>query len=111
LETPGDPTNSSYVGTVDIITPYEGRGLPSISNIVEGNTTGGFPTTTSSQWGILAYNATSSALMQNYVNSAVNDIGWIYVPDEAGESSKTNGFPYNVLPSYLNTELGFLSNT
>jgi hypothetical protein len=108
---PGDPTNSSYVGTVDIITPYEGRGLPSISNIVEGNTTGGFPTTTSSQWGIFAYNATSSALTQNYVNSAVNDIGWIYVTDEAGESSKTNGFPYNVLPTYLNTELGFLSNT
>lgn len=108
---PGDQTNSSYVGTVDIITPYEGSGLPSAANFLKQNTTGGFPTTVSSQWGIFAYNVTSSALTQNYVNSAVNYIGWIYVTDEAGESSSTIGFPYNILPTYLNTEMGYLTNT
>lgn|SRR5487761_65410 len=105
---PGDPTNSSYVGTVDIITPYEGGGLPAASTISKDTINGkNFPVTVSSQWGIFAYNVTSTQLSQTYVNGAVDYIGWIYVTSAAGPPSN----PWDVLPTYLSTEVDYLSNT
>lgn len=100
---PGCNTTSTYVGTVDTMTPYESSGLPTQS-YVASLTTGQFSSTSPSQWGILAYNVAKSSLSQSYVSSLEGDTGWLYVTDATGN-------PYAVLPTYLQTEVSYLSNT
>jgi hypothetical protein len=96
---PGDPTNSSYVGTVDIITPFEGSGQPSQSNTSSWTTeVGGI----SSKWGFFAYNVTNVP-SQSYLQSLNGDIGWLY------ETNYTNS--YSQLPGYLSQELANLKTT
>lgn len=100
---PGCDTTSTYVGTVDIVNPYEHSSLPTQS-FVQSITTGMFPSTISSQWSILAYNVPKSSLTQAYVSSLEGDVGWMYVTDATGN-------PWGVLVTYLQTEVSYLANT
>ncbi len=96
---PGDPTNTSYIRTVDVITPYEGSGQPSES-LMHSRTTGlgGI----SSEWGFFAYNV-ASVPSQSYLPSLSRDVGWIY------ETNYSN--TYTQLPGYLTQEVDNLNTT
>jgi hypothetical protein len=88
LGNPGTDTVSSYVGSVDTIVIYENSGFPNPSSL--GGWHAGYAKT---NWAVLAYNVDS--LAKSSVNSASNNVGYVYV---------TNGaypYPWNSLPPYF----------
>lgn len=96
---PGTTTISGYVGTVDIMIPYESNGLPSAATVQSDTTALGG---SAASWGIIAYNTASSPTV-SYIDSVSPYIGWIYVTDAKLPN------PYNVTASYEGTEIEILS--
>ena len=101
---PGTTTVSSYIGTVDMMIGYENGGLPSASNVY-GDTIG--IGGQRAQWGIIAFTV-SSVPSISYLQGVSNDISWIYVTDAIGPPPITNN-PYDVAPTYQNTEVSNLA--
>jgi hypothetical protein len=94
---PGTNTLPSYVGTVSAMVIYENPGYPSVSSIRSAG---------------MGYSNTNFAMMaigvgapsQSYVSGVAQYVSWFYATDASG------GNPYNVLPSYIGSEMSILSS-
>ena len=93
---PGAPVPSSYIGTVGTLIIYENGGLPGLSFL--SSTTSGYPI---SNFAFVAYGV--SSISQSYVSSASSYVSWMYITDANLPD------PYDVLPSYLTTEVSYLA--
>ncbi len=94
---PGAEVPSSYVGTVDTMVIYESPGLPTLSFI--GGWHAAYP---KSDWIITAYGVPN--LDVNYVRSASQFVGYLYITDGVWPDPYTSG-----LPSYMNTLMSTLA--
>jgi hypothetical protein len=94
---PGTDTLPSYFGTVDILTIYEGAGVPSVSSL--GGWHAAHP---ASSFGLFAYSVPS--LDGTFVSQAKRQIGYIYLTDD----TDAQGNPWSAPPSYLDALLSAL---
>ena len=104
---PGTTTIAAYIGCVDVMTPYESGGLPSVTTVQTDTIgLGG----TASQWGIFAYQQ-SSAPTTNYLTTLQGSIAWIFSTDACIGSTVPPCNPYDVEPSYAATTVTNLAQT
>ena len=95
---PGTEVPSSFVGALDANVIYESPGVPSLSFI------GGWHTSyPKSNWIITAYGV--STLDVNWVKSASQYLGYLYITDGVWPDPYTTG-----LPSYMNTLMATLAS-
>lgn len=95
---PGTSTLSSYVGTVDVLSIYEGAGMPSTSTLQSYVFNGAYPR---SNFGYVAYSI-STMPSQTVINTDSNYAEYLYITDDGGSN------PYDTLPSYFSTEVASL---
>ncbi len=92
VENQGAATPSSYIGTGNLIIPYEGSGLPSVSSLSQ------YPRT---ETAVIAYSVPS--LDTSWIGQAKFYTSYVYVTD-AGLPN-----PYGALPSYFMQEVAALA--
>jgi hypothetical protein len=94
---PGTSVPPNYVGITDILVIYENPGLPSVSTISSYSM--GYP---ASNFGMMAYGVGQPS--QSYISRVTQYVSWFYATDASG------GDPYDVLPSYIGSEMSILSS-
>ncbi len=94
---PGTRVQPSYDKTMDILTIYENKGLPSVSSITSWTSS-----SNKSSFAIMAYGVPN--INSSFESSASSYGSWIYITD-AGLPN-----PYHTLPSYFASEVASLSS-
>ncbi|HZW85092.1 MAG TPA: spherulation-specific family 4 protein, partial [Nitrososphaerales archaeon] len=91
---PGTSVPTVFIGGLDILCVYESTGLPALSFIT-------YPGFSPSNFAVVALDV---PLSSSFLTSASTLVSWVYLTDASGSN------PYDVLPSYLTSELATLSS-